>query len=147
MHDRARLGYGSPRGYDAGDCRAGIVQAKVTINMRRPYAIHRPVENSYLVRERDRRLIRELLAVVALVLVLGGGLLVFTWVHIEIVRTGYRIEERERELHSVLEEERRCRLEVARMTHPEHIEERASRILGMRSPTLAQTVFYQELAR
>ncbi len=117
------------------------------MSMQRPYAIHRPVENAYLVRERDRRLIRELLGVVALVLVLGGGLLAYTWVHIEIVRTGYRIDKREKELNRLLEDERRRRLEAALLTHPEQIEERARRDLGMRQPTLAQTVFYQELVR
>ncbi len=115
--------------------------------MPRRYAIHRPVENAYLHRERDRRLIRELLGVVALVLVLGSGLLAYTWVHVEIVRAGYRIDERQKELHSLLEEERRQRLEAARLTHPELIEERARRDLGMREPKLAQTLFYQELVR
>ncbi len=115
--------------------------------MRRPYAIHRPVENTYLVRERDRRLLRELLGVFAIVLVLGGGLLAYTWVHIEILRTGYRIDDREKELHGLLEEERRLLLETAYLKHPERIEERARRDLDMREPTLQQTVFYQELVR
>ena len=119
---------------------------RTIITVRRPYAIHRPVENAYLVRERDRRLIRELMSVVILVLTLGGGLLAYTWVHIEIVRAGYRIDQREKELHGLLEEERRRRLEVARLTHPALIEERARRDLGMREPTLGQTVFYRELA-
>ncbi len=115
--------------------------------MRRLYAIHRPVENAYLVRERDRRLIRELLGVVALVLVLGGGLLAYTWVHVEIVRAGYRIDQREKELNGLLEEERHRRLEAARLTHPELIEARARRDLSMREPTLEQTIFYRELIR
>jgi cell division protein FtsB len=115
--------------------------------VQRLYAIHRPVENAYLVRERDRRLIRELMGVVAVVLVLGGGLLAYTWVHIEIVRTGYRIDQREKELHGLREDERRRRLEVARLRRPELIEERARRDLDMREPTLVQTVFYQELVR
>ncbi len=113
--------------------------------MRRLYAIHRPVENTYLVRERDQRLLRELLGVVALVVMLGGGLLVYTWVHIEIVRTGYRIDKREKELHNLREDERRQRLEAARLAHPELIGARARRDLDMREPALAQTVFYREL--
>ncbi len=115
--------------------------------MKRPYAIHRQVENTYLVRERDRRLIRELLGVACVVLILGGGLLAYTWVHIEIMRTGYRIDDREKELHGLLEEERRLLLEAAYLKHPERIEERARRDLDMHEPTLAQTVFYQELVR
>ena len=115
--------------------------------MRSPYSIHRPVENTYLVRERDRRLIGELLGVVAIVLVLGGGLLAYTWVHIEILDTGYRIDSYEKELHALREEERRRRLEASYLAHPELIDARARADLGLRPPTLEQTVFYEELVR
>ena len=115
--------------------------------MRSPYAVPRPVENAYLVRERDRRLIRELLGVVALVLVLGGGLLAYTWVHVEILRTGYRINRHETELHQLLEEERRRSLEASYLAHPQRIDDRARRDLGMRDPTMDQTLFYEELER
>ncbi len=115
--------------------------------MRSPYAIHRPVENTYLVRERDRRLIRELLSVLAVVLLLGGGLLAYTWVHVEILRTGYRVDGYEKQLHELLEEERRRRLEVSVLTRPGRLEERARRELGLRTPTLEQTRFFEELAR
>lgn len=113
--------------------------------MPRSYAIHRPVENAYLVRERDRRFLRELLGVIVAVLVLGGGLLAYTWVHIEILRTGYRIDELEKRLHQLLEDERRWRLETASLTHPELIERRARLELGMGAPSLEQTLFYAEL--
>ncbi len=115
--------------------------------MRNRYTIHRQVENTYLVRERDRRLIRELLGVVALVLVLGGGLLAYTWVHIEILDTGYRINGFEKELHNLREEERRRRLEASSLGHPQRLDDRARLELGMRPPTLAQTLFFEELAR
>lgn len=115
--------------------------------MKSPYAVHRQVENTYLVRERDRRLIRELLGVVAIVLVLGGGLLAYTWVHIEMLRTGYRINRHEKELHQLLEEERRRSLEASYLAHPERIDARARRDLGMREPTMDQTLFYGELTR
>ncbi len=115
--------------------------------MHNPYTIHRQVDNAYLVRERDRRLLRELLGVVAVVLVLGGGLLAYTWVHIEILETGYRIDDSEKQLHQLLEEERRQRLEVAYLAHPERIYQRAQSDLGMHPPTMAQTLFYEELVR
>lgn len=115
--------------------------------MRNPYTIHRQIENTYLVRERDRRLARELLAVVAVVLLLGGGLLAYTWVHIEILDTGYRIDHCEKELHRLREEERRRRLEASYLAHPERIDQRARLDLGMRQPTLEQTLFYEELVK
>ena len=115
--------------------------------MRSPYAIHRPVENTYLVRERDRRLIRELLGVVVVVLVLGGGLLAYTWVHIEILHTGYRINDYEKELRELLQEERRRRLEASYLSHPESIDDRARQELAMHAPTMEQMLFYEELVR
>lgn len=113
--------------------------------MASPYAVHRPVENAYLVRERDRRLLRELAAVVGAVLILGGGLLAYTWVHIEILRTGYRVDEMEKRLHKLTETERQWRLEAAYLAHPERLAERAEKKLGMVEPTLDQTLFYEEL--
>ena len=115
--------------------------------MTSPYAIHRTVDNAYLVRERDRRLLRELLGVVIVVLVLGGGLLAYTWVHIEILRTGYRNDGHQKELHELRQEKRRKVLEASYLTHPDRIEKRAEKDLGMRAPTLDQTLFYEELAR
>ncbi|HEX9737291.1 MAG TPA: hypothetical protein VGG06_35450 [Thermoanaerobaculia bacterium] len=110
-----------------------------------PYALHRPVDNSYLVRQRDRRRLRELLAVAAAVLVLGGALFAYTWVHVELLRTGYRIDELETRLHEVLEAERKWRLEAAYAAHPERVEQRARQDLAMTEPSLDQTIFYEEI--
>lgn len=113
----------------------------------RQYAIRRPVENAYLVRQRDRRLARDLLSVLLAVSMVGGGLLAYTWIHIEILRTGYLVNELERELNHLLEEERRYQLEASYLTHPERIEKRAREELGMQVPSLDQTLFYEELVR
>ncbi len=114
--------------------------------MRSPYAFKRQVENPYLVRERDRRKLRELIGVLGIVLVLGGGLLAYTWIHLEILRIGYRADSLEKQLDRLQEEERQRRLEAASLTHPPRIEERAEQQLGMRPPTLEQTFFYEDLA-
>jgi len=103
------------------------------------------VDNAFLERERDRRLLRELLVGLGGMLILGGGLLAYTWMHIETVRIGYTIDRLERQAHALLEEERRLRLEAAYRAHPQRIEERARRELGMRLPTQEQTLFYEEL--
>ena len=111
----------------------------------RQYAIRRPVENTYLVRQRDRRLMRELVSMLLAVALVGGGLLAYTWVHVEILRTGYRVNELERNLQSLRKVEQRHRLAVSRLTSPERIEERAVRELGMRPPVLEQTLFLGEV--
>jgi cell division protein FtsL len=105
------------------------------------YAVHRPVVNAYLVRERDRRRWHELLLLVALVLPLGLGLLGYTWIHLEVLRIGGRIEVKERELERLLQSERRLELEAARVRSPARIEERARRELGMAPPEVDQLVF------
>lgn len=115
--------------------------------MKTAYAIHRPVENSYLVRERDRRIMRELLRVAGIVLALGSVLLAYTWLHVETLRAGYRIEGLERQLEGLRERERQLRLEAAWREHPEQIGKRAQSELGMSEPSLAQMLFYQELGR
>ncbi len=109
------------------------------------YAARRPVENAYLVRQRDQRRLRELVGVLLAVVALGAGLWTYTWMHTEILRTGYRVDKLDREFNQLLEQERRLRLEAAYRAHPGRVEERATAELGMRAPQLAETLFYREL--
>ncbi|RPH53184.1 hypothetical protein EHM82_08825 [bacterium] len=113
--------------------------------MRNAYAFTRPVVNTYLVRERDRRRIRELATVLLAVVCLGGGLLAYTWIHLEVLRTGYRIDTLEKELTRLTREERELRLESTYLASPPQIERRATDELGMQAPALEQVVFWEEL--
>lgn len=113
--------------------------------MRSTYALRRPVANTYLVRERDRRLARELGVVLATVLLLGGGLAAYTWIHLEALRTGYRINTLEREQQELSRIERQLRLEASYLASPQRIEQRSTSELGMAQPTLDQVVFWEEL--
>lgn len=115
--------------------------------MKSKYAVHRPVVNAYLVRQRDRRRVRELLAVVGALAPLGAALLIYTWVHLEVLGTGYRIEEMERRLHVLQQDERRLRLEASYLAAPERIERRAVEELGLRAPLVDQVVFASEISR
>jgi cell division protein FtsL len=113
--------------------------------LRNAYAFTRPVANAYLVRERDRRRLRELGLVSAAVALLSGGLLAYTWIHLEVRRAGYRIEALEREIARRTREERELRLEAAYLAGPSQIERRATAELGMQPPSLGQVVFWEEL--
>jgi cell division protein FtsL len=113
--------------------------------LRSAYAFTRPVVNTYLVRERDRRRLRELALVLLLVVCLGGGLLAYTWIHLEVRTTGYRIDALERELVERTQEERQLQLEAAYLASPSQIERRAVTELGMQAPVLEQVVFWEEL--
>lgn len=113
--------------------------------MRSAYAFRRPVTNTYLVRERDRRLARELVLVLLAAVLLGGGLLAYTWMHLEALRTGYRIDVLERQLRDQSQIERQLQLEASYLASPQRIEERAVRELGMQPPKLEQVLFWEEM--
>ena len=113
--------------------------------MRSAYAFTRPVANAYLVRERDRRRVRELVLVLVAVLVLGGALLAYTWIHLEVTRTGYRIDKLEKELADSTREERKLRLEAAYLANPSQVERRAVTELHMQPPAMEQVIFWEEL--
>lgn len=113
--------------------------------MRSAYALRRPVANTYLVRERDRRRTRELGLVLLVVISLGGGLLSYIWIHLQVLSAGYRIDELERENVELTRKERQLRLEAAYLASPSQVESRAVKELGMRSPALEQVVFWEEL--
>lgn len=113
--------------------------------MKNSYVIRRPVFNAYLVRQRDRRRLRELLGVLALFLLLGGCLVGYVWLHVELLRTGYRVDELERRLEAASDRERELRLEANYLARPQAIERRAAEELGMRAPELDQLIFEEEL--
>lgn len=115
--------------------------------MKTPYS-HTPqrtAANTYLRRERDRRRRRELALVVLAVLPLGVGVLLYTWVQLETLATGYRINELEAQLKSLRREERRLHLEAAEKARPAVIERRAAEALGMEPQSMAQTVYFEEI--
>lgn len=113
--------------------------------MRSAYAFRRPVVNTYLVRERDRRRQRELALVLLVVLCLGGGLLGYTWIHLEVLQTGYEIDALEKRLGELTKRERQLRLEASYLAGPSQIERRAVQELGMQPPALEQVVFWEEI--
>jgi uncharacterized protein HemX len=108
------------------------------------YTVRRPVVNAYLVRERDRRRLRELAAVVAVVAPLGLGLAGYTWLQVETLRVAYRIEALEREAHRLAQVERQLRLEAAYLATPERLRARAREELGLAEPQVEQILFVEE---
>ncbi len=111
--------------------------------MKRAYAVVRPVFNDYLIRERDRRRRRDLLWVAAVLLPVAVCALVYVWLHVEVLRVGYRIHELEQQLEQRVELERRLGLEAAYLQSPRRIEERAVRELGMSAPDSEQLLFVE----
>lgn len=93
------------------------------------YAQKKPIENTRIVRERDRQRFRELLAVFSVGIPVGLFLLLFTWENLEVIRLGRdttRLRTEQRELE---QENKRLRLHLERMTSLGEVEKRA-RSLG-----------------
>lgn len=107
------------------------------------YAFRRPVENEFLVRQRDRRWRRELAWVLVALLPVALALLVDIWGHFRVLSTGYEIERVEHELRRVEERRRSLRYEVARLSSPARVDALA-RADGMRPPE--RTIGLDELA-
>ncbi|MCZ6507621.1 MAG: hypothetical protein O7A98_00555 [Acidobacteria bacterium] len=113
--------------------------------MKSAYSLRRPVANVYLVRDRDRRLRRELLAVLALALPLSAGILAYVWISSQVWDVGYEVLRLERVLERQLENERQLRVEAATLSRHDGIERRAAGELGLREVELSQVVFAEEL--
>jgi cell division protein FtsL len=109
-----------------------------------PYLRRQPVQNFLLVRERDRRRIRELRLLAVAVLPAALALLGYTWVQTEIVRTGYQVRALERKLEDMARTERQLRLEASKLESLERVEQAAAEELEMTFPTLDQMVFVAE---
>ncbi len=109
--------------------------------MKTAYAIRRPVANAYLVRERDRRRLRELWLVLLCALPLLLVLIGYTSIRLEVVRIGARIDGIERTLGELRNTERRLLLDTSRLRSPGRVERYAGENLGLRPPVIDQLIF------
>lgn len=113
--------------------------------MKSAYSLRRPVANVYLVRDRDRRLRRELLAVLAIALPLSAAVLAYVWISSQVWDVGYEVLRLEQVLERQLESERQLRVEAETLSRYDDIESRAVSELGLREVELSQVIFAQEL--
>jgi hypothetical protein len=97
------------------------------------YTQKKTIENAHIVRERDRRRFRELLAVLSLGVPIGLFLLLFTWQNLEVIRLGREVTSLEKIQKQISEENKKLRFELDRLTALESVEKRA-RTLGL-APT------------
>lgn len=109
------------------------------------YAYHREVENTYLVRDRDRQKRRDLLRVVLWVLPMAAAVLGYIWLQVQVLNTSYDIGGLERELTEVGRTRSRLSLEVAQRSSLPLVEARAREELGMVVPAAESTIFWPEV--
>ena len=103
------------------------------------YAQKKPIENAHIVRERDRRRFRELLAVFSLGVPIGLFLLLFTWQNLEVIRLGREATRLQKTRKELSEDNKRLQFELDRLTALDSVESRAGK-LGLRPAAPASIV-------
>ena len=110
------------------------------------YAVRRPVENVYLVRERDRRRSLELfgfaLAAVPPVVVL----FVAIWANVKTVELGYQLAKVAKKREALVEMKRKLEMDRAQAAALSRVEDVSRRTLGLVPPTLDQVVLVKDAA-
>lgn len=89
------------------------------------YAQKKPIENTHIVRERDRQRFRELLAVLSLGIPIGAFLLLFTWQNLEVIRLGREATRLQNHLKETEAAHKSLQLELDRMTSLSEVEAKA----------------------
>jgi cell division protein FtsL len=110
------------------------------------YAVRRPVENVYLVRERDRRRSRELFALALAAIPPVVVLFVAVWANVKTVELGYRIASLAKTREQLLEKKRQLEMDRAQAAALARVEEVSRRTLGLVPPTLDQVVLVKDAA-
>lgn len=90
------------------------------------YAQKKVIENVHIVRERDRRRFRELLAVLGLGLPIGLFLLLFTWQNLEVIRLGHEATNLQKQRKDIEDANKALQLELDRLTALDAVEKKAN---------------------
>ena len=96
------------------------------------YTQKKPIENTHIVREKDRQRSRELLAVLYLAVPIGLFLLLFTWQNLEVIRLGREATRLQKELKDIETQHKSLEGELDRLTSLETVENKAN-ALGFES--------------
>ncbi len=89
------------------------------------YAQKKPIENTHIVRERDRRRFRELFSVVVLGVFVAVFLIIFAWQNLSVIRLGHEATRLQQEKKQMENANKALRLEIDRLTALASVEQRA----------------------
>src|SRR6266498_2300020 len=90
------------------------------------YAQKKPIENTHIVRERDRQRFRELFSVVVLGLFIAGFLIIFAWQNLSVIRLGHEATRLQQQKKQLENDNKALRLQLDRMTSLASVEPRAA---------------------
>lgn len=89
------------------------------------YAQKKSIENTHIVRERDRQRYRELLAVLSLGVPVGLFLLLFTWQNLEVIRLGREATRLQSVRKDLVDKNKALQVEIERLTALGTVEQKA----------------------
>jgi hypothetical protein len=90
------------------------------------YTQKKPIDNTHIVRERDRRRNRELFAVLSLGVPIGAFLLLFTWQNLEVIRLGREATRLQKQLKDTDAAHKSLAAELDRLTALDTVEKKAN---------------------
>ena len=102
------------------------------------YTQKKSIDNTHIVRERDRQRFREILAVLGIGIPIGLFLLLFTWQNLEVIRLGSEATRLQRARKEIQDSNRALRFQLDRLTSLESVEKKAE-VLGF-APTDPQFI-------
>ena len=108
------------------------------------YAVRRPVENIYLVRERDRRRTRELVGLALAAVPPAVVLFLAIWANVETVRLGYQLANLARMKEALVERKHLLEMDRAQAAALARVEPIARGKLGLVPPTLDQVILVKD---
>jgi hypothetical protein len=112
--------------------------------LRGHYVVRRQVDNSLLVRQRDRRRRRELAAVFLALVPVASGMLGYVWLNLRLVHIGYDVDRLERALRVEERRQRELWVEAAYLSSPQRIRSEAATRLGLVEADLDRMVFVED---
>ena len=89
------------------------------------YAQKKPIDNLHIVRERDRKRSRELIAVLVVGIPIALFLLLFTWQNLEVIRLGHEATALQKQQKQLETENKSLQFELDRMTSLRSVEQKA----------------------
>jgi hypothetical protein len=90
------------------------------------YTQKKPIDNTHIVRERDRQRNRELIAVLSLGVPIGLFLLLFAWQNLEVIHLGREATRLQKSVKDVEAEHKALQAELDRLTSFDAVEQKAS---------------------
>ncbi|HEX7808731.1 MAG TPA: hypothetical protein VF608_08400 [Thermoanaerobaculia bacterium] len=92
------------------------------------YAQKKPIDNTHIVREKDRQRNRELLAVLSLGVPIGFFLLVFAWQNLEVIRLGREATQLQKTLKEQETAHKQLQAELDRLTSFDAVEKQVAKL-------------------